>query len=106
MEDSLTRLEISEALEHVVDVLRLANKTFTDVSPWKRDCPVERVLACYLASHEALRTSGICLQPFVPDVSLRLLDALGIPSTERAWTYAKSPAKTNGMPSIRSIKLF
>lgn len=34
---------------------------------------------------ETLRVVGVCLQPFVPGVAGRLLDALGVGQGERGW---------------------
>lgn len=34
---------------------------------------------------ETLRVVGVCLQPFVPGVAGKLLDALGVDEGERGW---------------------
>ncbi|KAG5650182.1 hypothetical protein H0H81_000404 [Sphagnurus paluster] len=82
-------MELGDALGEVVEVLRVANKTFTDVAPWKASAQPEEVYACRAASLEALRVAGVCLQPFVPGVAARLLDSLGVPEGERTWSQVE-----------------
>ncbi|RDB20211.1 Methionine--tRNA ligase, mitochondrial [Hypsizygus marmoreus] len=82
-------MEVGEALGAIVDVLRLANKTLTDIAPWKKTTPPEDVYACHATALETLRVAGVCLQPFVPGVARRVLDALGVPAEERAWAWAE-----------------
>ncbi|GLB34388.1 putative class-I aminoacyl-tRNA synthetase family protein [Lyophyllum shimeji] len=78
-------LEVGEALDQVMQLLKTANKTFTDVAPWKKSTTPEEAYACCLATLEVLRVTGVCLQPFMPGVAGRLLDALGVPEGERTW---------------------
>ncbi|TFK63472.1 hypothetical protein BDN72DRAFT_902385 [Pluteus cervinus] len=108
VEASLERLDLSDALEHITELLRLANKTITDVAPWKPSCPPEDVMACYIASVETLRVAGICLQPFVPDTSKRLLDALAIPASERTWGFARKKygGHSPRFSAVDAVKLF
>lgn len=75
----------STALEHITSHLRLANKALTQIEPWARNTPPETVGACWLSAMETLRVVGVCLQPFVPGVAGRLLDALGVGQGERGW---------------------
>ncbi|KAF5369690.1 hypothetical protein D9615_010166 [Tricholomella constricta] len=82
---AMESMEVGDALGEVIELLRVANKIFTDVAPWKASAEPAEVYACRAASLEALRVAGICLQPFVPGVAARLLDALGVPHAERTW---------------------
>ncbi|KAG5640555.1 hypothetical protein DXG03_008118 [Asterophora parasitica] len=85
LRSAMESLELGDALGEVIDLLRVANKTFTDVAPWTKSASPTDVYACRTASLEALRVAGICLQPFIPDASARLLDALGVPEAQRTW---------------------
>ncbi|KAF8076974.1 tRNA synthetases class I (M)-domain-containing protein [Lyophyllum atratum] len=82
---AMAEREVGDALDQIMLLLKLANKTFTDIAPWKKHLTPEEVYACRAASLEALRVAGVCLQPFVPGVAGRLLDALGVPEGERTW---------------------
>ncbi|KAK7470396.1 methionyl-tRNA synthetase [Stygiomarasmius scandens] len=85
---NLDEMEVADALDSVVDLLRLANKVLSDAAPWKH--PLAHVsLESHRGCLEALRVSGICLQPFIPGVATRLLDALGISSEKRTLESAK-----------------
>ncbi|KAG6861487.1 hypothetical protein C0995_015914 [Termitomyces sp. Mi166 len=88
----MEQLELGEALDEIMEVLRVANKTITDVAPWNKNTAPADVFACRGASLEALRVVGICLQPFMPGVSGRLLDALNVPSEERTWAEVEEKA--------------
>ncbi|KAJ3881841.1 tRNA synthetases class I (M)-domain-containing protein [Lentinula edodes] len=79
----MDKVNIADALEAIMDVLRLANKCLTDAAPWKSSPEVAR--ASYDSCLESLRVSGICLQPFMPRVAGKLLDALGVSPAERSW---------------------
>ncbi|KAG6918209.1 hypothetical protein DXG01_015802 [Tephrocybe rancida] len=82
---TMEQLELGEALDGIMDVLRMANKAINDVAPWNKNTSIAEVFACRAASLEALRVTGIALQPFIPGVAGRLLDALGVPLEQRAW---------------------
>ncbi|KIK67088.1 hypothetical protein GYMLUDRAFT_257036 [Collybiopsis luxurians FD-317 M1] len=81
----LDKMDVAEALETIINVLRIANKCLTDATPWRSSPEVAR--ASYDSCLEALRVSGICLQPFIPRAAGKLLDALGVSSVERSWNH-------------------
>lgn len=88
--ESLDSLEISAALETIVDLLRDANTTISDVEPWRtQKCSAELAADTLVVSREVLRVVGICLQPFIPIISERLLDALSVGRKERTWEFAE-----------------
>lgn len=66
-----------------------ANSALTQLAPWSSDTSPQVTRACYDTSLEVLRVSGICLQPFVPALAGRLLDALGVGHTERSWAFTE-----------------
>ncbi|KAG6853220.1 hypothetical protein C0991_005887 [Blastosporella zonata] len=92
MHGMMDALELGEVLDRIMDVLRVANKAINDVRPWHKDTSTADVFACRVASLEALRVVGICLQPFVPGVAGRLLDALAVSVDERTWAAVDEEA--------------
>ncbi|KAE9401572.1 hypothetical protein BT96DRAFT_880158 [Gymnopus androsaceus JB14] len=98
----LDKMNVADALEAIVDVLRLANKCLTDAAPWKSSPEVAR--ASYDSCLEALRVSGVCLQPFIPRVAGELLDALGVPSEERSWQYGQAGSLGNVAVGVRLFR--
>ena len=69
----------------------------TEAAPWSAN--PEDAQTCYTISMETLRLAGLCLQPFIPDTSTRLLDALGVDKDQRSWGYAEF-----GKGSVRDVK--
>ncbi|KAJ4000009.1 tRNA synthetases class I (M)-domain-containing protein [Lentinula boryana] len=98
----MDRVNVADALEAVVDVLKLANKCLTDAVPWKSSPEVAR--ASYDSCLEALRISGICLQPFIPRVAAELLDALGVSSAERSWNHGHTGSLGNVVSGVRLFR--
>lgn len=121
--DCMAAMEVSDAIGLVVDHLRLvsivsnaqaefrlkcekqANKTITDVAPWKPTTTPAEAYASHISSIETLRVAGICLQLFVPGVAGKLLDALDIPEGERSWTFA-SPQGSEAVKKATGVRLF
>jgi len=97
----LQNMEMGEALQEIVDVLKLANAVMTTVAPWSREPHIAR--ASYATSIETLRICGICLQPFVPTVARKLLDALGIPLPERTWAFTTLKSEPSKLPESNVI---
>ncbi|TFK24696.1 methionine-tRNA synthetase [Coprinopsis marcescibilis] len=81
----MDNLEIAEAVGEMIEVLGLANKAITDIAPWSKTCSPVLVYETRRTALDTLRTAGICLRPFVPETSERLLDALALPQEERTW---------------------
>jgi len=59
--------------------------------PWAKKTPGAVTGKVYALSLETLRICGILLQPFIPAKAGTLLDALGIPQSERACNSPVSP---------------
>ncbi|KAK2465853.1 hypothetical protein APHAL10511_001494 [Amanita phalloides] len=100
----LEQMEVADAIEQIVDILRQANKAVTDVAPWKPSTTPEVAYASYMTSIETLRVVGICLQPFAPSVAWRLLEVLKIPVGERDWENARVIRSRVSM--VEGVKLF
>jgi hypothetical protein len=56
------------------------------IAPWSKGPFVAR--ASLITSLETLRICGLCLQPFVPSLAEKLLDALGVDVHERSLRFA------------------
>lgn len=85
--------------------LHAANNFFESSKPWtlKAGAPdgnqarLETIIAMTM---DALRLSGIVLQPIIPQLANRLLDKLSVPTAQRGWNYlaesfATSPNSSN-----------
>ncbi|KAL0569397.1 methionyl-tRNA synthetase [Marasmius crinis-equi] len=81
--ENLDNLRVAEALENIVETLRLANKGLTEAAPWSKDAGVMEITYSYGLSLLTLKTVGMLLQPFTPGVAGRLLDALMIEKGKR-----------------------
>ncbi|KAF9266213.1 hypothetical protein L218DRAFT_922741 [Marasmius fiardii PR-910] len=99
----LKKLDVADAVEEIVDVLRIANRSLTDVAPWAPSSSPCAALVTTEVCLEALRVVGICLQPFAPDVAGKLLDALGV--EERTWMACKKREMLK-MQNVKGVKLF
>ncbi|KAF8622593.1 hypothetical protein AX15_006894 [Amanita polypyramis BW_CC] len=102
----LEQKEVADAMEQIVELLRQANKAVTDVAPWKPSTTPDVAYGTYITSIEALRVAGLCLQPFIPGVASRLLDALRIPVEERTWADARVLRSRRDGVDESSVKLF
>ncbi|KAF9445263.1 hypothetical protein P691DRAFT_710598 [Macrolepiota fuliginosa MF-IS2] len=109
----MENLEVAEALQHLTELMRVANKILTDIAPWQKSTPVELVYATYATAIETLRVLGICLQPFIPSTAERLLDALGLEKgSGRTWHSAESlggsieDERAKGVGEVIGTRLF
>ena len=85
-----------------------ANKTVTDIAPWKKTSSPSDVYACYASSLEVLRVVGICLQPFIPQTADKLLSGLGVSVERRSWAELESKGEEvwGGGRVVSGMKLF
>ncbi|KAF8155082.1 tRNA synthetases class I (M)-domain-containing protein [Pholiota molesta] len=96
--------EAGLALAEVMEVLKHANKSISEIEPWARTTPPELVHSTRLVGLETLRVVGACLAPFMPDTAARLLAALdggdgGEQEMEAFWQ------RWNGR-EVKGVKLF
>ncbi|XP_043654021.1 methionine--tRNA ligase, mitochondrial [Drosophila teissieri] len=93
--------------------LHAANNFFESSKPWtlKAGAPdgnqarLETIIAMTM---DALRLSGIVLQPIIPQLANRLLDKLSVPTAQRGWHYlaesfATTPASSPGLGESRQL---
>ncbi|CAA7268515.1 unnamed protein product [Cyclocybe aegerita] len=83
----MNNFEAGKALEHIVEVLSQANLVLTTNAPWatpKSDdvAEVKRhanfALGTRVVGLETLRVVAGCLEPFMPDISNKVQEALGV----------------------------
>ncbi|KAH9994147.1 tRNA synthetases class I (M)-domain-containing protein [Russula compacta] len=85
----IKKLCIAEALEAIIRQLKAANIMMNATEPWAKNTPDAVTGNVYALSLETLRICGILLQPFIPAKAGMLLDAMGIPRSERALEHAQ-----------------
>ncbi|GAA5907951.1 hypothetical protein JCM5296_000769 [Sporobolomyces johnsonii] len=81
----LSSFEIHRALSSVFDVLAESNRHVQQLSPWLATATPSQVHRALFFGSESLRIVGILLQPFMPDKSSQLLEALGVDPLRRRW---------------------
>lgn len=126
-QERMQDLDVGDAVQEVVDVLTLvslehhpprdsvvdsqkslrlqANKIYSEAQPWLPSANDSHRAQIHAISVETLRICGILLQPFIPEKSVELLEALGTKPEERTWDYAK-PGKGATGNFKRGIRLF
>jgi len=84
VEGHLGRQQFHDALRAIWGVIGAADVYIDANAPWalKKTDPARMGTVLYVLA-ETLRTIGIVLQPFMPDVMVRLLDQLGVASEQR-----------------------
>ena len=127
VQDHMHNLVVAEALQEIVDVLALvsfhkrsplqgelihrgslnpqANKVYSEAQPWLLSTEPSQRAQIHAISVETLRICGILLQPFIPEKSVELLEALGTRPEERSWDYAEPGKGTTG-DLKQGIRLF
>jgi methionyl-tRNA synthetase len=105
MRKQMDLLRVSDALEEVVKLARLANK-YIDVSePWALfKNPDKQEVLNHVLYHllETIRYVAILLQPFIPKTSERIAKQIGITdlSFESLSTFGQYPEQTLGKPEV------
>jgi methionyl-tRNA synthetase len=81
-----------EALEDVWKLIRAANAYIDHQAPWalKKTDPA-RMDAVLRVLLDVLRTTGILLQPFMPEAAGKLLDQLAVPTNQRQIAALEDP---------------
>jgi len=105
VQDHMHNLAVADALQEIVDVLALANKVYSEAQPWLPSTEPSHRAQIHAISVETLRICGILLQPFIPEKSVELLEALGTRPEQRSWDYAE-PGKGITGSLKQGIRLF
>lgn len=81
----MATFDVHRALAAVFDVLAEANRHIQQLAPWLADASPSSMHRSLFYESEALRISGILLQPFMPEKAKQLLDTLGVSEEKRGW---------------------
>lgn len=115
-ERNMEQLEVHRALAVAFEALYEANRHLQLLSPWLATASPEVVHRALFYASEALRISAIVLGPVMPDKTVELLDALGVPAGRRGWRWtglgeggergmkAAKGKKVHLFPSIATIE--
>ncbi|EHS64831.1 methionyl-tRNA synthetase [Puccinia graminis f. sp. tritici CRL 75-36-700-3] len=87
LDGHMKSFEIPKALKSIFDVLAGANRLIQDTAPWHESTTPDDAYQAIHLSAEALRISGILLQPFIPAKAAQLLDSLGVAQDGRTWSH-------------------
>jgi methionyl-tRNA synthetase len=81
-DECVRRLDLSQGLAAVWDIVDAANKFLVEMEPWtlaKDDARREDLEAVLYAAAESLRILAVLIQPVMPSAAQRLWDQLGMP---------------------------
>ncbi|KAI0796367.1 tRNA synthetases class I (M)-domain-containing protein [Irpex lacteus] len=98
-------LLVADALEDIMSTLQKGNQLLTETQPWAASTPTKTTVEVRAAVLEALRVSGILLQPFIPSKAEQLLNALGVDPEQRSIAFASLGAGSIGTVT-GGIRLF
>jgi len=91
VKDSISEMEnynINKALDNIIDITEQSNIYIDQEAPWslKNTDPAKMNEVLY-GLVETLRYIAILLQPFTPGSAAKMLDQLGVPSSERLFEH-------------------
>jgi methionyl-tRNA synthetase len=107
--EAIGRLNIREAIEAAMNIVRMANKYLEGSAPWKvaKEDLTKAGVILYTAS-EALRLSAVFLSPVMPAKTGRVFEILGAVGSGAAWGELKAgtqlPAHEALFPRIETPK--
>ncbi|HLF18767.1 MAG TPA: methionine--tRNA ligase [Candidatus Omnitrophota bacterium] len=89
--ESIERMNIREAIEAPLNIVRMANKYLEESAPWKvaKEDLKKAGVILYTAS-EALRISAVFLAPVMPSKTQKVLEVLGAVKSGSKWGELKS----------------
>lgn len=92
-------------ISNIVTTSLQGNQLLTETQPWAASTPTKTTVEVRAAVLEALRVSGILLQPFIPSKAEQLLNALGVDPEQRNIAFASLGAGSIGIVT-GGIRLF
>jgi methionyl-tRNA synthetase len=108
VEPLMDRNEFHVALSEIWDAARATNGHIEALAPWKlaKAGKADEVAGVLYQAAEALRIIAVLLSPFVPSLSRRILEQLGIPDcpvsleNARTWEYIKVGTRVQKGPVL------
>lgn len=81
--------QIHSALNEIWSVISEGNVYFASQEPWKlaKSGETERMETVLYVTLEVLRRMALLTQPFIPEISAKMLDLLGVPEDERTFAH-------------------
>ena len=102
VEDSMSKLEISSALEHIFDVYRRCNKYIDETMPWilaKDETKQDRLATVLYNLIESIRYATVLLQAYLPETAEKIFDQINTKYTTYdtldKFGYYESGTKVN-----------
>lgn len=80
----MNEVNISVALDSIIDIARKCNKYIDDTAPWalaKDEANNDRLKTVLYNILESIRFIAVLLQPFMPDTSIKIFEQLNIKNT-------------------------
>ena len=81
VDDNMNRLQISDAITEIFNVLRFTNKYIDETTPWilaKDEDKKDRLQSVIYHLLESIRVCGLYLEPFMPNTSKEIMRQLNI----------------------------
>lgn len=81
VDEKMNSLEVNLALDEIFSLLRKSNKYIDDTVPWvlaKDESKMDRLETVLFNLLDSIRVSAILLQPFIPEISLKILNQLNV----------------------------
>ncbi|TFH30250.1 MAG: methionine--tRNA ligase [Promethearchaeota archaeon] len=107
--DQLEGFHLKEGLNEIVSIARVGNVYINDKVPWKQ-IKTDKVKAGYTfnLSIQLVRTLGILLSPYIPNVSERIFELIGEPETleKVRWDSASEVKVEAGRKIPNAVPLF
>ncbi|RDW68453.1 putative methionyl-tRNA synthetase [Coleophoma crateriformis] len=114
VEVAMAKLNPGLALQQVMDAVYATNKYLSDNEPWiifklasqmedgpEKDEKSAAIMRTIYYSVEAIRITGILLQPYMPNKASELLDLIGVEKTRRGFEFTAIGSDTDyGSPLI------
>jgi len=105
--EAISSQAIHKYVEAVVAVVWEANQYIDKMEPWVlRKTDTERMATVLYVTMEALRRVAILYQPIIPSSANKILDQLGVPENERAFTHLESSPIKHGTPISKPKGIF
>ena len=84
----MDKLEVSSSISEIFNLLRLSNKYIDETTPWilaKDTNQKDRLETVIYNLLESIRVSALCLEPYLPETSTKILEQINNYQKERAY---------------------
>ena len=98
--DKMDKLQISDAITEIFNVLRASNKYIDETTPWilaKDENQKDRLETVLYNLLESIRVCAVLLEPFLPETSIKILEQ--IHSNDKEFGYEENHSYELGQPT-------